>query len=74
MKSRGTPQSVWIRPGTQRQQAVRALADSLFWGRSGVEKEAGISYPTYFYSPEAVPQHYTALTALLGAFTASGLL
>lgn len=39
-----------------------------------MEKEADISYPTYFYSPEAVPQHYTALSALLGAFTASGLL
>lgn len=74
-EQRGTLRSVGIRPGTQRQQVVRALADCLFfWGGGGVEKEADISYPTYFYSPEVVPQHYTALTVLLGAFTASGLL
>lgn len=63
----GSPQSVGVQPGTQRQQVVQALADCL--SPDGRGDQACISYPTF--TPEAVPQHHTALTALLGAFSAS---
>lgn len=74
-EQRGTlPQSKGVQPGIQRQQVADASRLSSVWERGwGWGSRQSIAYPTYFCSPEAVPQHSTALTALLGALIASRL-